>query len=115
MYACYLLISLVSFSIHPFHISVTDIEYDAEAKSVEIAQKIFMDDFEEVLSASGDRMVDLIDASQKDANDQLIEAYLLKNFSLTINGKPAVYQFLGTQIEDDAIWCFMEIPKTRKF
>ena len=112
---CYLVIFATFSSLHPFHISVTDIEYDAEARSVEIAQKIFMDDLEEVLVAKEDRLVDLIDKEQKEANDSLIESYLKKHFTLTINGKRVEYEFLGTQVEDDAIWCFMEVPKTRKF
>ncbi|MEL7146526.1 MAG: DUF6702 family protein [Bacteroidota bacterium] len=112
---CSLVFSMTLLSFHPFHISVTDIEYDAEAKSVEIAQKIFMDDLEEVLVPEEDRLVDLISKDQKAKNDLLIKAYLTKNFTIVINGKPADYQFLGTQVEGDAIWCFMEVPKTRKF
>lgn len=112
---CSLVFSMTFLSLHPFHISVTDIEYDAEAKSVEIAQKIFMDDLEDVLVPAEDRLVDLIDKDQKAANDLLIKAYLKKHFSLSINGKPVEYLFLGTQVDGDAIWCFMEVPKTRKF
>lgn len=112
---CSLVFSMTFLSLHPFHISVTDIEYDAEARSVEIAQKIFMDDLEDVLVPKEDRLVDLIDKDQKEANDLLIEAYIQKHFALSINGKPVDYNFLGTQVEGDAIWCFMEVPKTKKF
>jgi hypothetical protein len=40
------LTALFAFSMHPLHISVTDIEYDEKAKSLEIMSRIFMDDLE---------------------------------------------------------------------
>jgi len=107
------LFSLLYLGLHPFHISVTDIEFDAEAKSIEISQKIFIDDFEEVLRAIGNENVDLVNGD-KDSNNEMIKKYLLQNFEVKANGKNTEYNFLGTQIEADAIWCFMEIPKTRK-
>jgi len=110
----FILISLIGGVFHPFHISITDIEFDEEAKSVEIAQKIFIDDFEEALNAAGNEGTDLVNESEKSANDALIKTYIINNLNLEVNGKPAEYQFLGTLIEGDAIWCFLEIPKTKK-
>ena len=31
---------------HPFHVSVTDIEHDAESKSIQVSHRIFLDDLE---------------------------------------------------------------------
>ncbi len=109
-----IIFSLLLFNLHPFHISVTDIEFDQDTKSLEIAQKIFIDDFEEVLRGLGHQNVDLVAKSRKVVNDQLVKDYLLKNFEVIANGKSTGYTFLGSQIEEDAIWCYMEIPKTKK-
>ncbi len=109
-----IIFSLLLFNLHPFHISVTDIEFDQDTKSIEIAQKIFIDDFEEVLRGLGHQNVDLVAKSRKVVNDQLVKDYLLKNFEVIANGKSTGYTFLGSQIEEDAIWCYMEIPKTKK-
>ncbi len=110
----FILIALFYATVHPFHISINDIEFDEEAKSVEIAQKIFTDDFEVALNAYTSEKIDLVNEDQKETNDALIKKYILENIQIEINGKPADFQFLGSQREDDAIWCFMEIPKTKK-
>lgn len=110
----FILIALFCTALHPFHISITDIEFDEEAKSIEIAQKIFTDDLQVALNAFSTEKTDLLDKSQKEANDLLIRKYLSDNIHIEINGKPTDFEFLGTQREGDATWCFMEIPKTKK-
>lgn len=110
----FILLAFFYSALHPFHISITDIEFDEEAKSIEIAQKIFTDDFEEVLNAYSTDKVDLTSDDQKEANDVLIKKYVTEKIRFEINGKPADFEFLGTQREADAIWCFMEIPKTKR-
>lgn len=114
MNTVFIIFSVLSSALHPFHISVTDIEYDEEVKSIEIAQKIFIDDFEEALAAFSNSKIDLLDKSQKTSNDQLIEHYISEKFNIEINGKSVESDFLGTQLEEDAIWCFLEVSKVRK-
>ena len=98
----FILIALFYTSLHPFHISITDIEFDEEAKSVEIAQKIFTDDFEDALNAYSSEKIDLISEDEKEANDVLIKKYVTEKIRFEINGKPVDFEFLGTQREDDA-------------
>ncbi|MEL6562058.1 MAG: DUF6702 family protein, partial [Bacteroidota bacterium] len=109
-----IIFSILYHASHPFHISVTDIEYDEEVKSIEIAQKIFISDFEEALVAYSQSKINLLDKSKKVANDDLIRSYLAEKLNIEINGKPVELEFLGSQIEPDAIWCFLEVSKVRK-
>lgn len=110
----FIIFSILCNAWHPFHISVTDIEYDREVKSIEIAQKIFIDDFEEALVAFSQSKINLLVKSQEDANNDLIGRYLAEKLNIEINGKPVEAEFLGSQLDSDAIWCFLEVSKVKK-
>ena len=81
------LFSLLLLGAHPFHISVTDIEFDKEAKSIEVSQKIFIDDLEEVLRGLGHTNIDLVKPDQKEKNDEIIKQYVTNTFTFEVNGK----------------------------
>ena len=49
-----------------------------------------------------------------DSNNLVIKKYLQENFGVIINGRVSVYEFLGTELDEDVIWCYMEIPKVKK-
>ncbi len=100
--------------LHPFHVSVTDIEFDEEAKSLEIAQKIFIDDLGNAIMTKEGNSIDLFEVENNEKIRSMVQAYIESKFKLEVNGKPAPYNFLGASHKDDVIWCFMEIPKVRK-
>ncbi len=45
---------------HPFYISLTDIRYNEEERRLEIAQKIFWDDLEVVVSKNAEEKLDFL-------------------------------------------------------
>ncbi|MGB3466615.1 MAG: DUF6702 family protein [Cyclobacteriaceae bacterium] len=112
--AGFILLMFCQSMIHPFHISITDIEHDEEARSVEIAQKIFTDDLETALNAISKEKIDLNDQTNKASNELLIKAYLERHLQFEINGKQKTFEFVGVQREEDATWCFVEIPNIKK-
>lgn len=99
---------------HPFHISITDIEYDKESRSLEIAQKIFTDDLETALKNEFGQTVDLNDENQREKHRTMIEQYLRKHLDLNVNGKQQEFEFLGMEREEDATWCYIEVGNVRK-
>ena len=105
---------IFSLFLHPFHISVTEIEFDDEVNSVEIAQKIFIDDLGNAISTKEGSSVDLFQVEENEKTAALVRSYVESNFKVVVNGKPTVYEFLGVAHEDDVVWCFMEVPKTKK-
>jgi hypothetical protein len=95
---------------HPFHISVCDIEYDAESKALQISQRIFMDDLEDGLKAF--HKLESVDAYKpKDAAalDKLIDGYLKAKLFIRIDGKNVDFEFLGSELEGDARWSYLEV------
>lgn len=96
---------------HPFHISVCDIEHDAESKALQISQRVFMDDLEVGLEAF--HKLENVDAYKpKDIKrlDSLISAYLEAKLFIRINGKDVSFNYLGSELEGDARWAYLEVP-----
>lgn len=102
---------------HPFYISLTDIRYNDGKKTIEIAQKIFWDDLERALGEENNAKVDFLNPSSPEKLKKMLEAYVLKQNQITINGKKVTLHFLGYEIEEDATWIYIEgkdvgFPKT---
>ena len=96
-------------ALHPFHVSVVEIEHNAEDKSLEISCKIFTDDFEKMLGQFGKTKVDLINPPDRKVVDKLIADYLAINLQLKAEGKSLNFSYLGYEREDDAIHAYVEV------
>ena len=100
------LISLTSFmSFHKYYVSVTDIEYATEAKSLQVISRLFVDDMEKVLQ---ERYNDSIKIEDK-LVDTYIEKYYSKKLLISIDNELKQFNFIGKEIEDDMVHCYFEI------
>lgn len=98
--------------LHPYHVSVTEIRFDEEAHSLQITERIFIDDLEEGLrAANSNPNFVLMDDSLQTHN--YLKAYFEDNFQLSVNGKTSNYRYLGGEIEDDVIWCYIELTNVQ--
>ncbi|MEQ9376254.1 MAG: hypothetical protein RIG68_13795 [Imperialibacter sp.] len=100
----------VTWLAHPFHVSVCDVEFNDKTKSLEISQRIFLDDLEEALrKKSGWTTLDVVNPSDKKRFDALMKEFVIENLSIEINNKPVKLSYLGHELESDAIWCYLEV------
>ncbi|PTB95834.1 hypothetical protein C9994_10055 [Marivirga lumbricoides] len=99
---------------HPFHVSITELIYKEENKSVQVMHKVFVDDFEQTLNKNYNVNLDILVMTSTEAIDSLVEDYLKRNFSVEINGKKQDIVYLGSELEDNVLWCYQEIYKVRK-
>lgn len=100
---------------HPYYVSVTEIDYNASKKEIEIACKIFTDDFEQTLKSVYNTKVDLYKPADKKLLDKQIAGYIEKHLKLYIGGKNTVLSYAGYEIEGEAAWCYFSIPEIRTF
>ena len=97
--------------LHPIHVSLTTIDYNAQTRSLEITCKIFADDLEDAIKKTSGSQLYL--GSQKE-NRALatakIEEYLRRHFRVEFVGAPALaeWTFVGRELEGDAMWCYLE-------
>jgi hypothetical protein len=104
------LIRMLMAGTHPFYVSTTEIEYIAKSKEVGIAFKTFPDDLEETIRIFAGKKIDLSSKSKAE-NNQLISAYLQQHLSIDINRSKKELNFLGYEIDKEAIWIYFNIPK----
>jgi hypothetical protein len=89
---------------HPYYVSVTEIEHNAKTKALEVSCKITTDDFENTLRQQYKTNVDLLKPKDKAAMDKLVNDYMQKHLAIQVNGKAVTLQFLGyEQIEEGII------------
>jgi hypothetical protein len=102
--------------LHPFHVSVCDMVYDSDDKHLKISVRLFLDDLEDGLKPMiGDESYDITDTSRWDETQEALEAYFQKHLGISIKGKALEPVYLGSEIESDAMWCYIEVLKLRPF
>ena len=108
------LLATFNYSLHPYHVSVCDVEYNSENKALQITHHIFLDDFEEALTQYGGSPMDIINPSSKLERDALVEKYVTEHFEVFVNGKIKEWEYLGHELEEDAMYCYINVPGVRK-
>ena len=96
-------------SVHKYYMSVTEIDYIEEKKSVQITSKIFIDDFENLLRQRYDDGITLDNKKESRTAELYIERYLREQIKIKINGKEASFDFIGKEYDVDIMTCYLEI------
>ncbi|WP_299219912.1 DUF6702 family protein [uncultured Aquimarina sp.] len=105
-----LLVFLSSFTVlHKFYVSVTQIEYNEEQKSLQIISRIFIDDIEEVLRKRYDETIELVSEKQETKVDQYLSTYLNQKLAITVNGQEVFFNFIGKEYDNDLVLCYLEV------
>jgi len=108
-----LLVATLTAWAHAYHASIMDVRYNAPKQQLEIALKVFTDDFETALSAGRPTAISL-DQSPKPLVTQLTTDLLRKQLAFgTKPGETLPLQLLGIQKESDAHWlyCTVKLPR----
>ncbi len=95
-------------ALHPFYISVTEINHNAADKSLEISCKIFTDDLESAIKKSIGATVDLSNGAQQERAGALVSQYVQQHLHMIANGKPVPIKFIGYEKEAESVYCYFE-------
>ncbi len=100
---------LSSFAAHKYYLTVTDLVYDEEEKTIQMITRIFYDDLEDVLQERYDENI-LVDQT---ADQEKLDAYITKYFKakvvIEVNGVSMPINYLGKEYEDDYVVCYIEV------
>ncbi len=97
---------------HPIHISIAEADYNPTARNLEIALRVFADDFEAALTAREKRTISLrrTPAAEFDA---LTRVYLAEYFTVkATDGVRVPLHWIGREIKEGAneLWLYFEAP-----
>lgn len=106
----FLIIPLLSFQgMHKFYVSVTDIEYNPETKSLQLISRIFIDDMENLLKTRYSKELYLTKNEEHPEADAYLKKYLSQKLKVEVNGKTHSLKYLGKKYENDILKLFIEI------
>ncbi|MCA6440383.1 MAG: DUF6702 family protein [Sediminibacterium sp.] len=94
--------------IHPFFVSVIEIQHNPKEASAEISVRIFTDDLEKTLQPYSKEKIDLLKPINKAATDQVLSNYILKTVKIKVNGQTIKPNFLGFENIKESTWSYFE-------
>ena len=100
--------------LHDYHVSTTQIQYSHEEREIKVSIKMFLDDLEASIDSNFTGTPDIGQETQHSNVDQWIQEYLLERFEIKINDKHLQLIYLGFEIEDDEIWCYLHNENTKR-
>lgn len=95
--------------LHPFFVSVIEIEHNPKDATAEISVRIFTDDLEKTLQKQSTGTIDIIKPINKALIDQKISQYISKTLLLKINGKAVKLNYIGYEIIKESTWSYFEV------
>ncbi len=94
---------------HPFHASICNLSFNPQTHSLEIVQKVFVDDIEAVLQQqTTPQIADIEDALK--GQQTAIAAYFKDALVLRINQQPVTWQYVGSEIQKAHLVVYIEVP-----
>jgi hypothetical protein len=93
---------------HDFHVSLTEVRHNAKEQTLEVSMRLFTDDLDKAIVLGTGQSTGLVSGQETPATERLISAYLSRNLGIKVDGKTATLQFLGKELQTDAVWCYLE-------
>jgi hypothetical protein len=102
-------------SVHPLHVSVTEIEFDEKDKALEITMRVFIDDAELTLRKNLNQPdLDVLNP-KTGTTDQLLKDYILKHFAIALDNKAQKINYLGHEVDAEAFILYVEVANVKKW
>jgi hypothetical protein len=102
-------IFLMAMSVHKYYVSITEIEYVKEKKSVQIITRIFIDDFERLLRERYNDHIRLDSGNDETEINKSINKYILSKMPISINGEQKTPVYIGKEYDVDILYIYYEI------
>ena len=96
---------------HEYHVSITQIDYNTESSTLQVAMKLHNEDVEVVLKKNFEGITNLEKELEKKEVNDFLKDYLTTSFSLMHQDSIVDLKFIGEEFEDDDIWIYLESPE----
>jgi hypothetical protein len=100
---------------HKFYVSVTEIEYNEKAHSLQIISRVFIDDFEKLLQTRYAQSIHLTKNGDSEKVTDYIKKYLGQKMEVQLDGKPYKLNYIGKEYENDMLLFYLEVPYVPQF
>jgi hypothetical protein len=100
--------------LHPFYVSVIEINHNDKEASLELSVRTFTTDLETRIENEYHVKLDLADPKQKTKAEEYINLYIQKRLALTANGSKCKMDFIGFEIQKESTWSYLEIKNVKQ-
>jgi hypothetical protein len=107
-------LTLSSFGVHKFYVSIYQINYSSDKKMLQITSRLFVDDVNAVLYKKFGKKTFLGEKNESQEDVNLMKKYILDNFSLKVNGQLKPINYLSKEMEGNVIICYYNIKDISK-
>jgi len=114
----FLILFIIGFQVfgsHPFYVSICEVDYKSETKSLEISLRIFTDDLESTLQDWGTEKPFLGESNEIAQADSLLKKYILQVLNIEIDNKKQILNYLGKEVEQELTWIYLEAQNIPDF
>ncbi|GAB2767961.1 DUF6702 family protein [Salinimicrobium soli] len=105
---------LLSFAVHKFYVSQTDVVYNEKTKSVEVISHVFIDDMEQLLQERYSKELFLVKGEEHPQAESYIEKYFLSKLLVSVNGKQRELNYIGKEYKNDQLVLYLEAEKVER-
>jgi hypothetical protein len=110
----FLMIPLLSFSAHKYYLSLTQLKFKEETKSIQIIINVFMDDIETALNKENNIDLQLTTKKELKNNDVYFEKYLKSRLQFKIDAISKDFKYIGKEYDGDLVYFYLEIENISK-
>ena len=108
------IISLSSFAVHKFYVSIYQVNFNQKKQMLEITSRIFIDDLNDVLKTKYNQKTHIGESNEVPQDVALMKRYILDNFSIKINGQQKTINYLSKELEGNVVICYYNIKEISK-
>ena len=94
---------------HPVHVSITNIDYEADQHKIEISTKVFKNDFKLLLYHLYELNVDLDSTEILDQNKTTIHEYFLNHFRIKNGNDKCNLELKDITTDEEYLWFYYQI------
>ena len=109
-----LLIILLAVITHPIHISVVELRFSGDSKTIQFSQRIFVDDLESAVNKENSTSLDILKLEESDRNE-ILKKYLFPKIEIRVDNQKIIFNYIGSEIEEGVCWVHLESEKTKSF
>jgi len=107
-------IAMTSMTVHKFYVSVNQIDFVPKKKALEITSRIFIDDIDLALEKKYGKKYYLGTPKETSESIDFLKKYLKEKFIMKVNGQQKEIIFLGKEVEDNVLICYLTIKNVEK-
>lgn len=101
--------SLLSFTVHKYYLSLTQINFKKEAKSIQIITNVFMDDIELAINEDNNIDLQLKTTRELKNSDFYFKKYLKEKLQFKVNDTLKNFNYIGKEYDGDLVFFYLEI------